>query len=268
MRLKVTFNNESTVYGPVLSWRFGKSLGIDPIFSSSTCSFNCIYCQLGNIQNVTTELKNYVETNKVISDIKTFLEKKIDFDVLTFSGSGEPTLALNLGEMAQIIKKIIPEKPLLILTNATQLHLPMVQQNLQLFDRVIVKLDSASEIVMQKINRPAQGITVESIFQGILEFKKVYKGILDVQIMFMPLNFNELAELAQRLITIAPDSVQLNTPKRPYPLSWHIENRGNHENIFDYEVRSLKTINEHEALSVESTLRKLTGLNILSIYRE
>ncbi|MGK7944070.1 MAG: radical SAM protein, partial [Microcystaceae cyanobacterium] len=39
--------NFLTVYGPVTSWRYGRSLGIDPIGSLSTCSFNCVYCQLG-----------------------------------------------------------------------------------------------------------------------------------------------------------------------------------------------------------------------------
>ncbi|MEK6624776.1 MAG: radical SAM protein, partial [Bdellovibrionota bacterium] len=38
-------SHTQTVYGPVKSWRFGQSLGIDPIFHVSTCSFNCIYCQ-------------------------------------------------------------------------------------------------------------------------------------------------------------------------------------------------------------------------------
>lgn len=264
----MTFNNQSTVYGPVLSWRFGKSLGIDPIFSTSTCSFNCIYCQLGNIQNVTTELKNYVETNKVLSDLKVFLQQNIDFDVLTFSGSGEPTLAKNLGEMASEIKKMIPGKPLLILTNATHLNNSQVRANLQFFDRVIVKLDAADEEVMKRINRPAPGVTVQSIFQGIIDFKKNYQGILDVQMMFMPVNLQEITTLAEKLKQIAPHSVQLNTPKRPYPLSWHRENRGNHENKFDYEVKSLKTITEDEAVMIETTLRKLTGLNILSVYRE
>lgn len=264
----MTFNNQSTIYGPVLSWRFGKSLGVDPIFTTSTCSFNCIYCQLGNIQNVTTELKKYVETDKVVSDFKNFLGQKIDFDVLTFSGSGEPTLAENLGEMAVEIKKLTPNKPLQILTNATHLHLPQVQKNLQHFDRVIVKLDAIDEEVMQKINRPAKGVTVQSIFQGILDFKKNFTGLLDVQVMFMPINLNEISALAEKLKLIAPETVQLNTPKRPYPLSWHRENRGNHENKFDYEVRSLKTITQDEASMIETSLRTLTGLNVLSVYRE
>lgn len=264
----MTFNNQSTIYGPVRSWRFGQSLGVDPIFTTSTCSFNCIYCQLGNIQNITAELKNYVETSKVITDLKEFLEKKLDFDVLTFSGSGEPTLAKNLGEIAVEIKKILPSKPLLILTNATHLHIPEVQKNLQQFDRVIVKLDASDNEMMKKINRPANGITSESIFRGILDFKKAYRGILDVQMMLMPINLAEINLLADKLKQIAPHSVQLNTPKRPYPLSWHRENRGNHEKKFDYEVVNLKTITEDEAIMIEASLKKLTGLNILSVYRE
>ena len=40
---------ESTIYGPVDSWRFGKSLGVDLIVQTSICSYNCVYCQLGSI---------------------------------------------------------------------------------------------------------------------------------------------------------------------------------------------------------------------------
>ena len=42
----------STVYGPIPSWRVGESLGIDLIRDNSVCSFNCVYCQLGYIQDI------------------------------------------------------------------------------------------------------------------------------------------------------------------------------------------------------------------------
>ncbi len=36
------------IYGPVPSWRLGKSLGIDLLSTQGkTCSFDCVYCQLG-----------------------------------------------------------------------------------------------------------------------------------------------------------------------------------------------------------------------------
>ena len=252
-----------TVYGPVKSWRFGRSLGIDPIFQTSTCSFNCIYCQLGKIQQITTEIKDYVSTAQVIED---FLAVRQEFEVITYSGSGEPTLAKNLGEIIAQIKKMAPQYPQLVLTNATMLSNPRVQENLLTLDRVIVKVDAGNEQVFQKINRPAPGITLEATVAGILAFKKIYSGILEVQSMFMPTNYHDITEYAQILSTIAPHVVQLNTPKRPYPLSWHRENRGNHQLEFAYEVRSLQQISPGEAFSLEKELVALTGLKFVSVY--
>ncbi len=259
----------SSIYGPVHSWRFGESLGIDPIFQTSICSFNCIYCQLGEIQKVTAEKKIYVTTNQFqhdLAEFKTNNQKKID--VITFSGSGEPTLATNLGEMVDILKKNFPTTPVQVLTNSTLLQDKDIQQNLMKMDRVIAKLDASDNETLRLINRPAPGITVESIFQGIMDFKKIYSGELDIQIMFMHINHHKLDKLCEMLKAIQPHTVQLNTPKRPYPLSWHRESRGNHSQIRDYETRSLKVMSEEEAKMIEETLRTKTGLNVLSIYRE
>ena len=232
---------DKTIYGPVLSWRFGKSLGIDVIFEISTCSFNCIYCQLGQIQRVTPERKVYISSEKVINDLKEFLSKNIEFDVITFSGSGEPTLATHLGE---------------------------VQKDLELIDRVICKLDAANDKTLKQINRPAENINIENIVAGIKSFKQSFKGILDIQMMFMPLNLAQIEDLANLLNEIQPASVQLNTPLRPYPMQWHRENRGNHLPEDLTETRQLKVISKEEAEFIEKTLKDKTGLNISSVYRE
>lgn len=259
---------EKTVYGPVKSWRFGQSLGIDMLFEISTCSFNCVYCQLGNIQRVTAERKEYVSTAKVLSDFQEVLSSGTHFDVITFSGSGEPTLAVNLGEVARELKKLKPNIPLLVLTNSTMLALPDVQADLQNMDRVIVKLDASDDKTLQLMNRPAAGVTLESIMTGIKSFKKVFKGELDVQMMFMPANLEKVYELAALLKEIQPDVVQLNTPLRPYPIEWNRDSRGNHNPNPVYETRTLRVISKEEALFIENTLRKESGLNILSVYRE
>jgi wyosine [tRNA(Phe)-imidazoG37] synthetase (radical SAM superfamily) len=261
------FNNKSTVYGPVKSWRFGMSLGIDPIYHLSTCSFNCIYCQLGNIQDITTNFKEYVSTDQVINDYKKFLLENKKHDLITYSGSGEPTLASNLSEMVTRIKEISPEVPQAVLTNGTEIHQKEVRANLLNLDKIIFKLDASSDEMLQKINRPANGVTLEKIIEGFELLKKDFSGELEVQTMFMPINETQLKDYANILNKLKPDLVQLNTPKRPYPLEWHKENRGNHKKIFDYETRSLKTVGEDMASDIENYLRSETGLEILSIYR-
>jgi wyosine [tRNA(Phe)-imidazoG37] synthetase (radical SAM superfamily) len=41
------------VYGPVPSRRLGRSLGVD-LVPFKTCSYDCIYCQLGRTTALTT----------------------------------------------------------------------------------------------------------------------------------------------------------------------------------------------------------------------
>ncbi|MDX1918468.1 MAG: radical SAM protein [Candidatus Caenarcaniphilales bacterium] len=254
------------VYGPVKSWRFGHSLGIDPVFEISTCSFNCIYCQLGHIQRVTMERKIFVPTAKVLEDFQEFKTKP--YDVITFSGSGEPTLALNLAEIAQGLKAQSPQTPLIILTNATLFTDPAVREDLNYFDRVIAKLDAPDDETLQMMNRPAEGISIASIKEGIRMLKKSYQGELDIQMMFMPANLQVVEEFAAFLSEIEPHTIQLNTPLRPYPMIWRRENRGNHIESRDYETRTLRVITPEEAKKLETILRESTGLNVLSVYRE
>ena len=260
------FPNQSTVYGPITSWRFGQSLGIDPIFETSTCSFNCIYCQLGEIQNITRQFKIYVKTQRVLEDFKQIMSQGKKIDVITYSGSGEPSLAANLGEIVTGFRAIASGIPQFILTNATELGREEVRLNLKQMDKVIVKIDAANEEMFQKMNRPAKGITLDGVIKGILQFKEVFQGQIEVQTMFMPMNQKEIEGLANILKQVDPSVVQLNTPKRPYPLSWHRENRGNHLGIFDYAVSKLKSISKSDAESLKDQLEKLTGLTILSVY--
>lgn len=261
--------NSKTVYGPVKSWRFGHSLGIDPIFETSTCSFNCVYCQLGHIQEITSLHKEYVPTQKILNDLKEKLEANVTIDVITYSGSGEPTLASNLSEIIDGVRLLAPAIPQYILTNATELHHQSVREALVKLDKVIVKIDAADEELFSRVNRPASGITLSSVIDGILQFKAQsgFSGDIEVQSMFMPMNDKEFDAYAEILKKINPSTVQLNTPKRPYPLSWHRENRGNHEGVFDYEVRELKVISPERAKDIETRLTKATGLTILSVYR-
>ncbi len=262
---ETSFVPVSTVYGPVRSWRFGNSLGIDLIRDISTCSFNCIYCQLGDIQNKTSERRDFVSTAQVLSDLESSHWQEAD--IITLSGSGEPTLALNCGEVIQALKSLT-RKPVMVLTNGTLLHLPEVQRDLMAADQVSVKLDAATEEGLKQMNRPVAGVTLRSIVEGIKAFKQVYKGKLSVQTMFMPTNLKEVDALAELIREIHPDEVQLNTPKRPYPLQWVIDTRGNHTGVADYPTVPLKTVLPDEADVLETLLSEKTGVPILSIYRK
>lgn len=261
----------SSVYGPVVSWRLGKSLGIDLLMEPSTCSFNCTYCQLGFIQRITTDRKVYVPTRKVIQD---FLASKWqETDVITFSGSGEPTLAENIGEVIKEIKKLTTN-PIVILTNGTLFNDEAVRKDILYADIISVKLDAPDDKTLKMINRPANNVNLESILSGIFKLKEDIKTIktktkLQIQIMFTLQNKTLVDELADLLNKIKPDEVALNTPTRPYPSGFDLITRGAHgSNIkkIKYPTKPLKRLTLEEAIEIEKRLNDLTGLKIISVY--
>ena len=204
------------IYGPVPSWRLGSSLGIDLLSQKGkVCSFDCIYCQLGKIKAYTIKRKLYVPTKDVIAEIKMLPKVKIDY--ITFSGCGEPTLAINLGRTIKAIKKLRKE-PIAVLTNASLMYRKDVREELFLADLVAVKLDADSEKFLKLVNRPAKRIKFTDILRGIKQFRKGYRGKLALQIMFV----SENKEIAKNIVKLAksirPDEIQINTPERPSPV--------------------------------------------------
>ncbi len=251
----------SSIYGPVKSWRLGRSLGVDVLCVDSICSFECVYCQLGKINRVTTDRAVFVSTDRIVADL--LASDWRSSDVITFSGSGEPTLAANLGEVIAEIKRITG-KPVIVLTNSTLLDRAEVREELADADRVFCKLDAWSEDTLRRFDRPAEGITLRSIVDGIVEFRRGYDGFVAIQTMLMRLpHEDEIAALADILMRIGPDEVQLNLPTRPIPREYFVETRGN-EVEFDDSFTRLKTITKDDLENVASKLRELTGLEIVT----
>jgi len=206
-----------SVYGPVPSWRLGKSLGIDTVCAEGkTCSFDCIYCQLGKTIHKTNERRMFVETERVRQDLKDML-KKTDPDVVTVSGTGEPTLAANLGEIADMVREVT-DLPLAILTDSSLMIGDDVRKDLNKFDIVVAKLDAPNQNIFEEINQPLDGITLKSVLDGIKRFRKEFKGYLALQMMFVEQNKGHAKEIAELARAIKPNEVQLNTPLRPCPV--------------------------------------------------
>ncbi len=285
------------VYGPVHSWRSGTSLGIDPIGEHSTCSFNCVYCQLGKIQTVTQEIKDYVPTKYVIEDLRE-LEKQgqfnyEDLDVITFAGSGEPTIAKNLGEMILAIKDLYKDRlksvPISILTNATMLNDAEVRKRVLEADLISLKLDAPNDEILQAVNQPAAGVTMESIVSGIKQLKQECRQatVLQLQMMFMPKFINQdgyIEAMANLIKELGINKLQINTPTREKPISktgeYWIDTRGNHYSEEQaghikpefIEFKHLPVITKEEAFMIEDRLRELLRdampeLEIVNVYK-
>lgn len=206
------------VYGPVSSWRLGKSLGVDLICQEGgkICSFDCIYCSLGKITEKTTERRKFVDTHLVEEELKKFI-KKVDADVITFSGTGEPTLAQNLGDAINIARKV-SRLPIAVLTNSSLMDKEGVRDDLAKADIVVGSLDASNEELFEKINRPSKEILLENLVEEMKKFQEKFKGKFSLEVMFVPENKDFSGEIAKIARAIKPDEVQINTPLRSSPV--------------------------------------------------
>lgn len=161
------------IYGPVPSRRLGRSLGVD-IIPFKTCSYDCVYCQLGHTTVHTTERGSWVSCSDVLSELERFLRTDKP-DVISFAGSGEPTLNEELGDMIHGIKQMT-DVPVAVFTNASLLWMPDVIEDLALADIVSPSMDAALPATAERINRPAGNMPLDVILEGLTRFCNVYRG--------------------------------------------------------------------------------------------
>jgi len=203
----------SIVYGPVPSWRLGRSLGIDLLPGrGKTCCFGCVYCQLGATTNPQTERSEFVSLDDLAREMERL--KQVRADHATFSGTGEPTLASNLGRAIDLAKETL-HLPVAVLTNSAFIMRQDVQEELGKADVVVAKLDAPDERLFRLINRPLGSTTLEGVIEGLRRFRSSYRGKLALQMMFMPQNKDAAPEVARIAARLRPDEVQINTPLRP-----------------------------------------------------
>ncbi len=204
------------VFGPVDSRRLGVSLGVD-LVKHKICSLDCIYCESGKTTCLTIERKEYVPVKKVMEEIDDYFMKNPSPDFITFSGSGEPSLNSRIGDVINYIKQKY-EVPVCVLTNGTLFYDPKVRKALMKADIVMPSLDSAVYSSFLKINRPHKSLSIENQILGISQFKKEFKGRMDLEI-FILTGINDSKEdidaFRKAIVKINPDNVVLNTLDRP-----------------------------------------------------
>jgi len=205
-------------------------LGVDVIAPPKKCTFNCIYCQLGEtkIHVSTPEMleEPLVGPDKVLSDLDEVL-RRIDLetvDIVTFSGTGEPTLNPSLGEIAERVKAKIGTLPLAILTNSSLFYREDVRRNLSRFDLVVAKLDAGDDVTLKLINRPAdRDLEISTIIDSIKKLKREVKANLALEVMLLRSENGKvtnakgrpLRKLIDAIMEVQPDIVQLEVPYRP-----------------------------------------------------
>ena len=205
------------LFGPVPSRRLGMSLGID-LVPKKVCSLNCVYCEVGETTKLTLDRMEYVKYDKVIAELKQFMSNAPKVDYITFSGYGEPTLNSRIGEILSHIKQHYPDVKTAVLTSGALLYDKEMRGELLESDLILPSLDAASQTVFEKINRPNPKLKIEKYIQGLIDFRKEYKGGIWLEV-FLLKGYNdsseELALLKEAILKIEPDVVQLNTLDRP-----------------------------------------------------
>lgn len=205
------------LFGPVPSRRLGISLGVD-LVPHKTCTLDCIYCECGETTNLTMERKEYVPIDEVLKELEDYFKNNPDPDYITFSGSGEPTLNIKIGEVLDFIKGKKPNISIAVLTNGTLLGLEDVRKDLLGADLVMPSLDGASIAALQTLNRPHDSIDIENYINGLALFRSEFTGTFNLEIFILPGcndSQEEIALMKEAIQRINPDLVQLNTLDRP-----------------------------------------------------
>ena len=206
-------------FGPVPSRRLGRSLGINNIIPK-ICSYGCLYCQLGNTLKMQIDRTHFYPVEDIVSSVKMRVEKAEEIgepiDYLTFVPDGEPTLDLDLGREIDALKPLGIK--IAVISNASLIDRPDVQEDLLKADWVSLKMDTANEATWHRLDRPNGKLDFDALQKGALAFKKRFRGFLATETMLVKDINDTQAELeatAAWLAQLQPDCSYISVATRP-----------------------------------------------------
>ena len=214
--------NTKHIFGPIRSRRLGVSLGIN-LLPEKICSLDCVYCEAGKTELLTTERKAYTRTYEIFKELTDVLKTKPKLDYITFSGIGEPTLHSDIGEFVKFLKINHHEYKVCLITNSTMFVNENIHHDLAFCDLIMPSLDAVSDEIFHKIDRPHKDIKAIDVVEGLITFRKKYKNQMWLEIFFLEgINDaqSELALLKQACEKIKPDKIQINSLDRAGTEDW------------------------------------------------
>lgn len=203
------------VFGPVPSRRLGLSLGVD-LVPVKTCSYDCLYCQVGRTTVRTIAPGDFCSLSRVFDELRETLER-VTPEVITLSGSGEPTLHLQIDRVIDFVRATTDRK-VAVLTNGSLLWREEVRAKLSGAHVIMPTLATVFEETFRCIHRPHPDLQLPLVLQGIKDLRRSFKGELFLEVMLLAgLNDTEaeVEGLKKTIQGISPDRVQLNTVVRP-----------------------------------------------------
>jgi wyosine [tRNA(Phe)-imidazoG37] synthetase (radical SAM superfamily) len=211
-------------FGPVPSRRLGRSLGINNI-PPKTCSYSCVYCQLGRTTGMRVKRRSFYEPEQILSAVadkaREATQSGESIDYLTFVPDGEPTLDANLGVEIALLRAL--GVPIAVITNSSLIWQEDVREELAQADWVSLKVDAADEDLWRQVDRPQGALRLEAILQGMLEFSRSFSGELVTETMLVEgLNdsVTSVKEIAGFLARLEPSRAYVSIPIRPPAESW------------------------------------------------
>jgi len=204
------------LFGPLMSRRFGRSLGID-LCPMKTCSYDCIFCQLGRTTEKTVKREEFFPLEEICNEIAHWLQTDSHAEYITLAGSGEPTLYSRFGELIDFIHSKT-DIPVLLLSNGSLFWQKEVREAASKADVVKLSMSVWNQNLFNSINRPAPEVTFERMISGEIAFRKKYKEKLILEVFLLnginaiPADVRKIAKFTNQ---IRPDIIHLNTVTRP-----------------------------------------------------
>ena len=217
-------DRKSVVFGPVPSRRLGLSLGINNI-QPKTCSYSCVYCQLGKTGENIVERQAFFRPCDILKEVLMKVEsvalRNGRIDYLTFVSAGEPTLDINIGEEMLTLKQV--RIPIALLTNASLLWSKDVRQDLLKADYVSLKVDAVTDSLWRQIDRPQKTLKIDSVLEGIRNFAEQFSGTIVTETMLISgVDYvNEIERIAVFLAGLKKlNRAYIAVPTRPPTEHW------------------------------------------------
>ena len=262
------------IFGPVPSRRLGQSLGINNV-KAKTCSYSCVYCQLGRTKSLQLKRETFYELNELLRELENYLinlEEKEQLDYITFVADGEPTLDLNLGRALERIKEFGIKTA--VISNASLITDAEVREELKLADWVSLKIDAVSESIWKKIDRPHGSLDLAEILKGIQIFSREYRGELATETMLVKgINDQkeELEKIADFIKNLDTTHSYIAVPTRP-PAEKFVEKAVPEKINMAYQIFKSRNIKTEYLIGYEGNKFSSTGdlekdlLNITAVH--
>jgi wyosine [tRNA(Phe)-imidazoG37] synthetase (radical SAM superfamily) len=222
-----------------------------------------VYCQLGRTTKRQVERNAFYKPEEIATEVENKFEKAREkskrVDYLTFVPDGEPTLDINISKEIQSLKPL--KTKIAVITNASLIWREDVKNGLLEADWVSLKIDTVTDEIWRKINRPHKSLKLQTILEGTLRFADVFKGELTTETMLIQdINDNreEIRRIADFLAELKPDKAYIAIPTRPPAEKWAKPASEQIINIA-YQIFKGKLINTEYLLGYEGNAFAFTG---------